>query len=166
MPATCLRVRRRGCASAWFRRPGAGRFLTAASSGEIAFDVARFELDVLIFDITTPFKLALSAPREAGQIEFGGDLLVSSAVETFASAAPVVVDDFPVLDNTRLRSLDAGARIASVRGGVRFSDNALLTGIAPFTLGGSLQLINNARLSSADRRGAVRYRQQSEVAKL
>jgi hypothetical protein len=114
---------------------------------DVALEVAEFDGSVVIFDITTPFRLALSAPRGAAQIEFGGHLTISSALETFASTVPVIVDDLLVFDKTRLRSLDAGARIASARGGVRFSDNALLTEIAPFTLGGGLQLINNAKLS-------------------
>jgi hypothetical protein len=114
---------------------------------EITLDVTRFDRDVLLFDITTPFKLALSAPRGAAQIEFGGHLTISSALDTMTSTVPVIADGLLVFDKTRLRSLDAGARIASARGGVRFSDNALLTEIAPFTLGGGLQLINNARLS-------------------
>src|SRR5204862_7128255 len=91
------------------------------SIADIALDAAHFDFDALIFDITTPFKLALSAPRGAAQIEFGGDLTISSTLETFTSTVPVIVDDLLVFDTTRLRSLDAGARIASAPGGVRCS---------------------------------------------
>lgn len=118
------------------------------SIADLALDVAGFDGDVLIFDITTAFRLALSAPRGAAQVEFGGELAISSALETLVSSVPVIVDDLLVFDKTRLRALDAGARVAAARGGVRFSDNARLTDIAPFTLGGGLQLINNAVLPS------------------
>jgi hypothetical protein len=115
---------------------------------ELDLDVARFVHDVLIFDITTPFRLGLSRPRGDGGIEFGDHLTISSPLETFESTAPVTVDGLLVFDKTRLRTLDARAQIAAARGGVRFSDNAVLTEIAPFTLGAGLQLINNSVLES------------------
>jgi hypothetical protein len=114
---------------------------------ELVFDVAKYDFDVLLFNFVIPFRIALSSPRNAGQIEFGGDLAIRGPLERFTSASPVIVDDLLVFDKTRLQALDARAQIVEARGGVRFSDNSRLTEIAPFSLGVGLQLINNAVLT-------------------
>ncbi|HZJ67445.1 MAG TPA: hypothetical protein VFD36_28250 [Kofleriaceae bacterium] len=117
----------------------------------ISLDVARVESIVTLFEITTPFDLALSSPRAAGAIEFGGGLIISSPLATLSSAAPLIVDGLCVFDKTRLQVFDphSSLLVRGDGGGVRFSDNPLLTEVSPITLDGSLQLINNALLHSA-----------------
>ncbi|HEX3763167.1 MAG TPA: hypothetical protein VHW23_30950 [Kofleriaceae bacterium] len=114
---------------------------------DLALDVARFDFDVVVFGITTPFRMALSSPSPGGVV-FGGGLIISSALQAIDATAPVTVDGLCVFDKTVLPALDLRTPLR-VEHGVRFSDNARLTRISPITLAGSLQLINNAQLTSA-----------------
>jgi hypothetical protein len=102
-----------------------------------------------VFEVAVPFDLALSTPDLGGAIEFKGDVIISSPLAAMTSTAPVIVDGLCVFDSTLLHTLDAGAPITT-RGGVRFSDNALLTDVQPLAFAGTLQLLNNAVLARAD----------------
>jgi len=117
---------------------------------EISLDVARFESIVDLFDITTPFDLALSSPR-TGAIELGGGLIISSPLATLSSTAPIIVEGPCVLDSTQLQTFDPHnpVRVRDDRTGLRFSNNPRLTEVSPIALDGSLQLINNPLLHSA-----------------
>lgn len=114
---------------------------------DLALDVAKFDFDVVVFDVTTPFHMALSSPSPDGVV-FGGGLIISSPLQAFEATVPVTIDGLCVFDKTLLPALDLLTPLR-VEHGVRFSDNARLTRISPITLVGSLQLINNAQLTSA-----------------
>lgn len=119
---------------------------TSAGISDIALDVAKFDFDVSLFDITTPFSLTLSSPSPDG-VELGGGLFISSSLQTFQATVPVTVHGLCVFDKTLLQALDLSAPLR-VGEGVRFSDNARLVRISSIALTGSLQVINNARLGS------------------
>jgi hypothetical protein len=118
----------------------------SAAISDVVLDVSRFQSTLSIFD-PVPFRLALSSPR-GDRIELGESFIISGPLTSLQSTVPIVVDGQCVFDKTQLTAIDERAGLSSVLGGLRLSDNARLTEVAPLALRGSLQVINNASLRS------------------
>jgi hypothetical protein len=64
------------------------------------------------------------------------------------SGSPRTATARSIRRKTLLTAIDDHARLSAVLGGLQLSDNAALTDVAPLSLRGSLQVINNASLGS------------------
>lgn len=117
---------------------------------DIALDVGSFDGDLTVFEIGVPFHLGLT-PAGTDSIAIGGQLLLSSPLQSFDVAAPLTVGDLLVFDSTLLTRFEPGSPL-TVRGGLRFSANSQLTSIAPVTLlpDATLQVTENGALRSID----------------
>jgi hypothetical protein len=114
--------------------------------GELALDVARVDLDVLVTGGTTPFHLSLSSPSPDG-IELGGDLRIAGPLQALDATGPVIVGGQCMFHQTQLETLGLRSPLR-VHQGLELSNNALLTGVSPIELTGSLDVSGNAALRS------------------
>ncbi|HEX3760078.1 MAG TPA: hypothetical protein VHW23_15285 [Kofleriaceae bacterium] len=115
---------------------------------DLALNVARFDGEIGLFDIATPFGLTLSSPSAEG-VEIARDLLISGPLTSFQVTGPVTVGGAFQLEGTQLEALDLTQPLR-VGDGLGLFDNAQLARVAPITLTGGLEVIHNARLQSLD----------------
>jgi hypothetical protein len=114
--------------------------------GELALDVARVDLDVLVNGGTTPFNLSLSSPGPDGT-ELGGDLRIAGPLQSLDATGPITVGGLCMFNRTQLETLGLRSPLR-VRQGLQLSNNALLTDVSPVELTGSLEVFGNAALRS------------------
>jgi hypothetical protein len=117
---------------------------------DIELDVGSYDSGLSVFGIDAPFHLGLT-PAGGDSIAIGGNFLLSSPMLSFDVGAPLTVGDLLVFDHTVLTRFEPGSPV-TVRGGLRFTVNPLLTSVAPLTLlpGATLQVTENGALSSLD----------------